>query len=104
MGPTRVNRKLSNECFESDEEQIKGYGKVTQNTEIFSTKYGNNISEVGSPVRGTRTPNLRIHAECSNLLSCQGQTFAVPCIYIYIKYIYIIYMAIRSDFQLTYVP
>ena len=50
MGPTRVNRKLSNECFESGEEQIKGYGKVTQNTEIFSTKYGNNNSEVGSPV------------------------------------------------------
>ena len=50
MGPTRVNRKLSNECFESGEEQIKGYGKVTQNTEIFSTKYGNNISEVGSRV------------------------------------------------------
>ena len=23
--------------------------------------------------RGTRTPNLRIHAECSNLLSYQGQ-------------------------------
>ena len=40
MGPTRVNRKLS---FESGEEQIKGYGKVTQNTEIFSTKYGNDI-------------------------------------------------------------
>ena len=50
MGPTRVNRKLPNECFESGEEQIKGYGKVSQNTEIFSTKYGNNISEVGSPV------------------------------------------------------
>ena len=46
MGPTRVNRKLS---FESGEEQIKGYGKVTQNTEFFSTKYGNNILEVGSP-------------------------------------------------------
>ena len=47
MGPTRVNRKLS---FESGEEQIKGYGKVTQNTEIFSRKYGNDILEVGSPV------------------------------------------------------
>ena len=31
-------------------------------------------------LRGTRTPNLRIHAECSNYLSYQGQTFAVPCI------------------------
>ena len=30
-------------------------------------------------LRGTRTPNLLIHAECSNLLSYQGQTFAVPC-------------------------
>ena len=30
-------------------------------------------------LRGTRTPNLRIHAECSNFLSYQGQTFAVPC-------------------------
>ena len=30
-------------------------------------------------LRGTRTPNLRIHAECSNHLSYQGQTFAVPC-------------------------
>ena len=30
-------------------------------------------------LRGTRTPNLRIHAECSNHLSSQGQTFAVPC-------------------------
>ena len=29
-------------------------------------------------LRGTRTPNFRIHAECSNLLSYQGQTFAVP--------------------------
>ena len=43
---SRHNKKLS---FESGEEQIKGYGKVTQNTEIFSTKYGNNILEVGSP-------------------------------------------------------
>ena len=30
-------------------------------------------------LRGTRTPNLRIHAVCSNLLSYQGQTFGVPC-------------------------
>ena len=30
-------------------------------------------------LRGARTPNLRIHAECSKLLSYQGQTFAVPC-------------------------
>ena len=30
-------------------------------------------------LRGTRTPNLRIHVECSNLLSYQGHTFAVPC-------------------------
>ena len=30
-------------------------------------------------LRGTRNPNLRIHAEFSNLLSYQGQTFAVPC-------------------------
>ena len=29
-------------------------------------------------LRGTRIPNLRIHAECSNLLSYQDQTFAVP--------------------------
>ena len=27
----------------------QGYEKVTQNTEIFSTKYGKNILEVGSP-------------------------------------------------------
>ena len=27
----------------------------------------------------TRTPNLRIHAECSSHLSYHGQTFAVPC-------------------------
>ena len=27
-------------------------------------------------LRGARTPNLRIHVECSNLLSYQGQTFA----------------------------
>ena len=27
---------------------------------------------------GTRPPNLRIHAECPNHLSYQGQTFAVP--------------------------
>ena len=30
-------------------------------------------------LRGARAPNLRIHAECSNLLSYQGKTFAVPC-------------------------
>ena len=30
-------------------------------------------------LRGTRTPNIRIHAECSNLLNYHGQTFAVPC-------------------------
>ena len=30
-------------------------------------------------LKGTRTPNLRIYAECSNLFSYQGQTFAVPC-------------------------
>ena len=30
-------------------------------------------------LRGTRTPNLRIHAKCSKNLSYQGQTFAVPC-------------------------
>ena len=55
MGPTRVNRKLS---FESGEEQIKGYGKVTKNTETFSTKYGNNILEVGSPAIALCTINL----------------------------------------------
>ena len=30
-------------------------------------------------LRGTRTPNLRIHAEWSNYLSYQGQTCAAPC-------------------------
>ena len=33
-------------------------------------------------LRGTRTPNFRIHAECSNYLGYQGQTFAVPCFWI----------------------
>ena len=33
-------------------------------------------------LRGTPTPNLRIHTECSNLLSYQGQTFAIPCCWI----------------------
>ena len=33
-------------------------------------------------LRRTRTPNLRIHAECSNLLSYQGQTFAMIAIFI----------------------
>ena len=28
-------------------------------------------------LRGTRTPNLRIHAECSNHLRSRGQIFAV---------------------------
>ena len=64
MGPTRVNRKLS---FESGEEQIKGYGKVTQNTEIFSTKYGNNILEVGSPDHGTWCPGSLLHQVISSL-------------------------------------
>ena len=32
--------------------------------------------------RGTRTPNLRIQAECSNHLRYQGQTFAVLCLWI----------------------
>ena len=30
-------------------------------------------------LKGNQTLNLRIHAECSNHLSYQGQTFAVPC-------------------------
>ena len=30
-------------------------------------------------LRGTRTPNLRIHANCSNRFSYRGQTFAVAC-------------------------
>ena len=34
-------------------------------------------------LRGTRTPNLRIHAECSNLLSYQGHTHTHTYIYIY---------------------
>ena len=34
--------------------------------------------ETVSTLGGTRTPNLQIHAECSNLFSYQGQTFAVP--------------------------
>ena len=62
MGPTRVNRKLS---FESGEEQIKGYGKVTQNTEIFSRKYGNDILEVGSPEF-----NLEANRSIFGLLKC----------------------------------
>ena len=33
-------------------------------------------------LRGTQTPNLRVNAECSNLLSYQGHTFAVPCCWI----------------------
>ena len=45
-----------NDCFESDEEQSKGYGKVIKNTEIFSTKYGRSILEVGSPVSGIAFP------------------------------------------------
>ena len=32
-------------------------------------------------LRGTRTFNLRVHAECSNHLSGRGQTFAVPCFF-----------------------
>ena len=32
-------------------------------------------------LKGTRTPKLRINAECFNLLSYQGQTFAVPCFF-----------------------
>ena len=54
-------------------------------------------------LKGTRTPKLRIHAECSNHLSYQGQIFAVPCffntgsggtyIYIYVYiYMYITYI------------
>ena len=30
----------------------------------------------------SRTPNLRIHAECSNHSGYQGQTFVVPCFWI----------------------
>ena len=33
-------------------------------------------------LRGTRTPNLRINAECSKHLIYQGQTFAVHCFWI----------------------
>ena len=33
-------------------------------------------------LRGYQTPNLRIHAECSNHLSHRGQIFAVPCCWI----------------------
>ena len=33
-------------------------------------------------LRGTRTPNLRIHAECSNHLSYRGHAFATPCFWI----------------------
>ena len=82
MGPTRVNRKLPNECFESGEEQIKGYGKITQNTEIFSPKYGNNISEVGSTVDGMKQLCEPILNHCQldlrNKLQCnldQNATF-----------------------------
>ena len=32
-------------------------------------------------LKWTRTPNLQIHAECSNHLSYQGQTFAAPCFF-----------------------
>ena len=75
MGPTRVNRKLPNECFESGEEQIKGYGKVTQNTEIFSTKYGNNISEVGSPV--TWSISSQIHTIDTPYRILEGEVWDV---------------------------
>ena len=34
--------------------------------------------KMSRPEGGTRTPNLRIHAECSNHLNYQGQRFAVP--------------------------
>ena len=30
-------------------------------------------------LRGIRTPDLRIQAQCSNHMSYHGQTFAVPC-------------------------
>ena len=54
-------------------------------------------------LRRTRTPNLRIHAECSNLLSYQGQTFVVPpCFSIYI-YIYITHIfTLWSNCKLWY--
>ena len=52
---------------------------------IFDTRTGvlvkvsNFLDRKCIDMRGTRTPNLRIHAECSNLLSYQGPTFVVPC-------------------------
>ena len=44
-------------------------------------------------LRGTRTPNLGIHAECSNHLSYQGQTFAVRVV---------VYISRNLDDSLTF--
>ena len=54
-------------------------------TFIFGTRTGFLVTvskflrQKSLDLRGTRTPNLRIHAECSNHWSYQGQMFAVPC-------------------------
>ena len=46
---------------------------------VFLWKCQNFWDKKSLDLRGTRTPNLRIHAECSNHWSYQGQIFAVPC-------------------------
>ena len=48
---------------------------------MFLWKYRNFLCIKCLDLRETRTSNLRIHAECSNHLSCQGHTFAVPCFF-----------------------
>ena len=54
-------------------------------------------------LRGTRTPNLRIHAECSINLSYKGQIIAVPWIWILssrkCRKLYCIYINIYSARQ-----
>ena len=47
---------------------------------FFLVKVSKFLRQKMSRPEGTRTPNLRIHAKCINLLSYQGQTFAVPCL------------------------
>ena len=49
---------------------------------MFLWKYRNFLCIKCLDLRETRTSNLRIHAECSNHLSCQGHTFAVPSFFL----------------------
>ena len=78
-----ANKSLgTNSIFQHPTPACLNLNGLHVNLTSFATLSVEYIDRKCLDLRGTRTPNLRIHAACSNHLSYQGQIFAASCLWI----------------------